>query len=585
VTSDANLNKLFADCTGNNAGQCFDNNNPFFLSLGTNGRRCVTCHVPSSGMAITPVQIQAIGAATGFGITPDSLGLSALFRPIDAANNPNDPNAVSTDPALRQKAYSLILAKGLIDISPRLLPSMPFSTNPQFTITSIVNDPYGFVSLGANDQPFPYYQHVQYFRRPVPLLAERAIVTIMWDGRESPSQVGCTANGVPLNPVLPPCTVGSETLDQDFFNQASHATTGHAQASQPLTPAQEKEILDFQKQLAVAQSFDNQAGDLTANSARGGPNALLSFPSYIGINDNFGNCGPMQGADPLCRVLGAPLGIGQRDVPFNLNVFTIYNSYSLTPANAQQSSIARGQAAFNGSCTTNSLGQPVNCVIPIAGVNGINDQAAFCKLIGQPAPCGTINGNCTTCHDSPNFGNHSVARQLNIGLMNDPEFMTSDQIIYQVSCNAVGAAAHACDVPPLTPSIIGGPPGDCTGQLITNHCHSTETTDLMKGFISGLISEVGMGKGAMLRALVSRTGLFHDAFAQVANNPSDARGALLVAIQFYEDRFDFVFDPGVVLPRLQGCGNVAPPQNAATCPVPSPASPTELDLVNFLSVL
>jgi len=439
-----------------------------------------------------------------------------------------------------------------------------------------VIDPYGYVSQGANDQPFPYYQHLILRRRPVPLLAERGIVTIMWDGRESPSEVGCTANGVPLNPVQPPCNPAARSLTMGFGNQATHATTGHAQATQPLTTAQEQAILDFQFQLAVAQSLDNQAGDLTAKGARGGPNALLSFPMFIGINDNFGSC-----ADELCKVLGAPLGVGQRNPPFNTNVFTIYNTYSISSANAQQASIARGQAAFNGTCSP-----PVNCTIPIAGVNGINDQPAFCKLIGQSAPCDTINGACTTCHDNPNFGNHSVARQLNIGLTTQPEFMTSDQVIYTATCNTTGNNARiASGNSPLVGCTVGGPSCNGDGQLITSACGSIQTTDPMKGLISGLFLELGMNKGAMLRGLASRPPYFHDGFGGAAGNAGDARMGLLTAVQFYEDRFNFVFDSGASLPRLQGCGNPTPPQNAATCPTPSPASPTEQDIVNFLAAL
>src|SRR5689334_13652436 len=35
-----------------------DLTNPFFQNLGTNGRRCVSCHLPTSGWTITPAQVQ-----------------------------------------------------------------------------------------------------------------------------------------------------------------------------------------------------------------------------------------------------------------------------------------------------------------------------------------------------------------------------------------------------------------------------------------------------------------------------------------------------------------------------------------------
>jgi cytochrome c peroxidase len=36
-----------------------DINNPFFQSLGTNGRSCGTCHISSSAWTITPADVQA----------------------------------------------------------------------------------------------------------------------------------------------------------------------------------------------------------------------------------------------------------------------------------------------------------------------------------------------------------------------------------------------------------------------------------------------------------------------------------------------------------------------------------------------
>src|SRR5437868_15527915 len=42
--------------------------NPFFQDLGTNGRRCVTWHQPSSAWTITPANVQErSGATTGSG--------------------------------------------------------------------------------------------------------------------------------------------------------------------------------------------------------------------------------------------------------------------------------------------------------------------------------------------------------------------------------------------------------------------------------------------------------------------------------------------------------------------------------------
>jgi cytochrome c peroxidase len=79
--------------------------NPFFQDLGTNGRRCVTCHQPSDAFSVTPPHLQQRFEMTG--------GADPIFLPVDGANCPTVD--VSTDRARRQ-AYSLLLSRGLIRI-------------------------------------------------------------------------------------------------------------------------------------------------------------------------------------------------------------------------------------------------------------------------------------------------------------------------------------------------------------------------------------------------------------------------------------------------------------------------------------
>jgi len=47
-----------------------------------------------------------------------------------------------------------------------------------------------------------------------------------------------------------------------------------------------------------------------------------------------------------------------------------------------------------------------NKPIAISGVKGINDDL----------PIPLLNGHCTTCHDTPASGNHSIPAPLDIGL-------------------------------------------------------------------------------------------------------------------------------------------------------------------------
>ena len=62
----------------------------------------------------------------------------------------------------------------------------------------------------------------------------------------------------------------------------------------------------------------------------------------------------------------------------------------------QRRKIAAGAALFNSA--------PVQ----ISNVRGLNDNAA----LGKPS---TFTGSCTTCHDTPNVGNHSFPLPLDIG--------------------------------------------------------------------------------------------------------------------------------------------------------------------------
>ena len=78
---------------------------PFFQSLGTNGRACVSCHQPSSGWTITPQEVQARFDATD--------GTDPIFRTNDGSNSPIAD--ISTREA-RLAAYSMLLGKGLIRV-------------------------------------------------------------------------------------------------------------------------------------------------------------------------------------------------------------------------------------------------------------------------------------------------------------------------------------------------------------------------------------------------------------------------------------------------------------------------------------
>jgi cytochrome c peroxidase len=404
----------------------------FFQNLGTNGRRCITCHLPTAGWTITPPQVQLLFDLTAGGEIDDGLGLSAIFRTNDGSVSPNAD--VSTLKA-RKKAYAMLLSKGLI----RIGIAMP--ANAEFTLVS-VNDPYGFASASQ----------LSMFRRPLPAVNLDFLSTVMWDGREN---------------------AAGETIHFDLGNQANDATTGHAQGN-PITAAEEANIVNFETANYFAQTYDFRDGDLDANGGQGGPAILSQVPFHIGINDNFGDC-----IDPVCMVIGAPLGTGQRGAPFTPDIFTLYNSWANSGRqySPNRASVARGQALFD------------SFPITITGVGGLNDNPAF----GSPA---SLVGTCGTCHDSPNVGDHSVAAPLNIGLADDPRFMTPDLPTYTFRNNTTGAIKVVTD------------PG--------------------RGLITGKWINLGEFKGPILRGLAARAPYFHNGFA----------ADLDAVIDFYNTRFN-----------------------------------------------
>src|SRR5262249_17997910 len=134
-----------------------DMNNPFFQSLGTNGRSCATCHVQGQGWSIRPSEVQ-----TRFDSTQ---GTDPIFSLNDGANSPLAD--VSTF-AAKQTAYSMLLTRGLIRVG------LPIPANAEFTLAA-VDDPFGFAS--ANE--------LSLFRRPLPSANLKFLTTVMWDGRET----------------------------------------------------------------------------------------------------------------------------------------------------------------------------------------------------------------------------------------------------------------------------------------------------------------------------------------------------------------------------------------------------------------
>jgi hypothetical protein len=311
-----------------------DVTHPFARSLGTNGRTCVTCHSPMDGMSITPESVRARFDASN--------GLEPLFRTNDGSNS---PTADVSTPEARRAAYSLLLSRGVIRVE------MAPPAGREFVVEA-VDDPYGFATP----------TRLSLFRRPLPAINATFLSTVMWDGRE---------------------TFGTG-LRFDLGHQANDATVLHAQATQPLTSDVQAAMVDLETTIFAAQVRDQSAGDLTADGAQGGPEAVARQEFFPGINS-----GPSA----------------------TVNVFTLFNAWAGAPGSdavsSARRSIANGQDLFN---TRRFLGSVT----------------------------------CSSCHNTPNVGAQSTAAFFDTGVASAAR-RTPDLPLYTLRCTTTNAVVRTTD--------------------------------------------------------------------------------------------------------------------------------------------
>ena len=388
-------------------------------------------------------------------------------REVYGQTHGNDPLFVAVDgancPTLKSKdraAHSMLLEHGLF----RLSIDMP--ANPQFTI-AVVHDPYG---CAITYDPNTAKPQISVYRRPLPATNLRYLSAVMFDGRETL---------MPLNNAQ----TFQDNLALDLTDQALSAVEGHAQGAAP-SAEQLAEIVKFEMGLTTAQIHDDDAGSLHGQGTSGGPMALSRQQYHPGINDALG---------------GDPSG-----AKFNPSTFSLYSAWANSDGRHKDSDhekdearaeIAAGEKLFN------------TAPLVITGVRGLNDNPA----LGSPA---SIAGTCSTCHDTPNVGNHSVALALDIATSRDVDYETSPSII---------AGLRQLSVPDLPVYEIRG----CTDPLHPGRKVNYYTSDPGKALITGQCVDVNRGKGPILRGLAARAPYFHNGAAADLNE----------LVNFYDQRF------------------------------------------------
>jgi hypothetical protein len=335
---------------------------------------------------------------------------------------------------------------------------LPVPGNAEFTVETVY-DPYGCADTIDSSTGT---RMLSVYRRPLPSANLKFLSAVMFDGRETIA---------PLNDA----STFKANLVTDLTHQAMDATMGHAQAATAPTTEQLSAIVKFEMSLFSSQLSDNSAGELEAQGGKGGPLTLSTQPYFPGINDSLGS-------NPTA-------------VPFDPHAFTLFSRWTALPsANADRlrnsrQDIAAGEEIFN------------TFPLRISGVAGLNDA-----LQQQ-----TIAGTCTSCHDTPNVGNHSLPVPLDIGVSHASPFEID------IDTSRALAELNAPDLP-----------------IFKVTCHAANpafdlyTSDPGKALISGRCSDLMRVKGPILRGLSARAPYFHNGSA----------ASLSDVVNFYNERFE-----------------------------------------------
>ena len=396
-------------------------------------------------------------AAQGMSMTPAAN--TTLFN----STSGTDPLFAAVDGANYPTAptgdlasHSLILNNGLI----RVAETLPAGT--QFTITAL-SDPYGCAIV---TDPTTGRPTISVYRRPLPSTSLGFLSNVMWDTRET------------IQPLTTASTF-SANLDADLTQQLLDAISIHAQGTSTPNAAAQSSIFTLEQGLYTAQASDTAAGSLSSGGATGGATALAGVNYYPGINDAFG---------------GDPQGKA-----FNQNVFTLFTAWN-NSTNAQQASIARGQGIFN------------NAAFQINNVSGLNSNNT---ALGNP---NAIQATCSTCHDTPSIGNHSLPLVMDTGQADISSNVTGNGLV-----NGLAALSQ----PTLPVFQITG----CKNAA--NQAVTYVTSDPGKALLTGLCSDVNRVKVPILRGLAARAPYFHNGSAS----------SLTQVVNFYNARFGMGLNP------------------------------------------
>lgn len=263
-------------------GPISPHDNAFFQPLGSNGRGCVTCHQPGSGMGLSINAIQQRWRETQ--------GKDPLFAAIDGSNCPNLPQD-------QERSHSLLLKRGLFRVSlpwPRKVAPDGDPVDPEFTI-EVVRDPSG-CNTDPNFGLKSADPHISVFRRPrvaanLKYLAVDAGAEVYGGvGPFNAKRLAMVMDRDPESGRYVAMNIMSDAREPTLKMQARDAARDHLQVSRPLTEQQLHDIVSFESQVFAAQGADLWGDDFSlpnAPAALGARNLQVASSGVLG--DNFGN--------------------------------------------------------------------------------------------------------------------------------------------------------------------------------------------------------------------------------------------------------------------------------------------------------
>ncbi|MES3021754.1 MAG: hypothetical protein V4857_09255 [Pseudomonadota bacterium] len=419
--------------TLNAAGPTDTRNHAFFKPMGSNGRACISCHQPADGMSLS---VRSIKARWGALREKDP-----LFAAFDGANCPGLPMK-------DEASHSLLLERGLFRIARPWPPRTPEGkpVKPEFTI-EVVRDP-----TGCNTSPVygltSASPQLSVYRRPRPVANLKYITAVGFSFDPK--------SGLPLQRDPETGAYVSEALMADtrvltLKGQAIDAIKTHLQMQGDPSPAQLRQILEFESQLSSAQSHDQWGGSLAEGGAEGGPAFIES-----------GSGGVLQStSNPIWKEF-LPWKAGKA-------------APSSNPEQQRfRESVARGATVFAGR------------QFLIKGSAGINSMG-----FGDP-----VRNSCAMCHNMHRSGIDIAPGRIDLGTTNEPHAKPSPELpLFKLTCKP-GFKPH----PFLGKVVHTQDPGYA---LSTGRCEDIGkvTTQQMRG-LAGRAPYFVNGSAANLREIV-----------------------------------------------------------------------------------